>query len=284
MRPFAVWHALRRARQRARRRPTTTNAATWVRSQVTLALDLLSFLDDRGKTLATATQADIDAWLDGATEYRYLLGSFINWARARHLCGELAIPRRPRTDPDTFLDEAHRTQLLTRCLHDCDLPLDVRAAGALMLLYGQTASRLAALTTADIRQVGQETYLQFDVTPALLPPPLASLVQALRDTSSRGISFQHSDEQTRLLFPGRFPGRPIAAKVLLRKLRRHGIDPRPARHAARAAWAQDLPAPIAADLLGVSISTATKWATRTRRDWSDYIAARHQQRDGDVSG
>lgn len=40
-----------------------------------------------------------------------------------------------------------------------------------------------------------------------------------------------------------------------------------------------LPSPIAADLLGINISTATQWASRTRRDWTDYIAERAQTQE-----
>ena len=53
----------------------------------------------------------------------------------------------------------------------------------------------------------------------------------------------------------------------------------PSRNAARAEWARDIPSPIAADLLGINISTATQWASRTRRDWTDYIAERAQTQE-----
>ena len=48
--------------------------------------------------------------------------------------------------------------------------------------------------------------------------------------------------------------------------------------AAIAALALD---PIAADLLGIDISTATQWASRTRRDWTGYIAERAQALERD---
>ncbi len=66
-----------------------------------------------------------------------------------------------------------------------------------------------------------------------------------------------------------------------RKLRAHGISTLPSRNAARATWVRDIPSPIAADLLGISINTATQWASRSRRDWSDYISARAQAQEDD---
>ncbi|MGH3925181.1 MAG: hypothetical protein ACRDTT_20360 [Pseudonocardiaceae bacterium] len=58
------------------------------------------------------------------------------------------------------------------------------------------------------------------------------------------------------------------------KLNRHGIQLEPTRNTTRSAWAKDIPAPVAADLLGLRVDTAAQWAARTRRDWTDYLAAR----------
>ena len=50
------------------------------------------------------------------------------------------------------------------------------------------------------------------------------------------------------------------------------------------ALAADLPAAILADLLGLHINTAVRWATYARRDWADYLAALltqdHEQSSG----
>jgi hypothetical protein len=42
------------------------------------------------------------------------------------------------------------SKLLDRCLHDAAIPDDVRAAGALVLLYGMQLSRVVELTTAHL--------------------------------------------------------------------------------------------------------------------------------------
>lgn len=83
VRPYATWHVLRRARRRTRGRGAfTMSAAGWARGRILVALAFLAWLDDRGTTLAAATQADIDDWLHGATHYRYLLRDFLIWATA----------------------------------------------------------------------------------------------------------------------------------------------------------------------------------------------------------
>jgi hypothetical protein len=58
--------------------------------------------------------------------------------------------------PGRLITEDSRWQLLSRCLRDPGIPLDVRTAGALLLLYGQFVSRLTRLTAADIDQHGPD--------------------------------------------------------------------------------------------------------------------------------
>ena len=95
VRPYATWHVLRRARRRCRG-TSTMSAAGWARGRILAALAFLSWLDDRGTTLGTATQADVDTWLHGATRYRYLLRDFLAWASARRLAGNVTVPAPPR--------------------------------------------------------------------------------------------------------------------------------------------------------------------------------------------
>ncbi|GAA5768853.1 hypothetical protein [Streptosporangium roseum] len=40
------------------------------------------------------------------------------------------------------------------------------------------------------------------------------------------------------------------------------------------ALVDDIPAPILADILGLHINTAVRWANIAKRDWSAYLAAR----------
>jgi hypothetical protein len=277
IRPYATWHVLRRARTRARHQDFTPSAARWARSHILIALQFLAWLDNRGTTLAAATQADIDAWLDNATQHRYLIRAFTQWAAARHLTTSISVPVIPHTEPAAFPGNDTRWQLLTRCLNDTSMPLDVRAAGTLLLLYGQFTSRIARLTTADLHHHGPGTYLQLGTSPVLLPPKVATIIHAQRDATPTRITYHHNAHDTQPLFPGRLHGHHIGADALTRRLRQHGIEPRRFRNQALADWAAELPAPILADILGLHINTAEQWTQRTRRDWTSYLAERATQ-------
>lgn len=163
VRPYATWHVLRRARRRSRGRGAfTMSAAGWARGRILAALAFLAWLDDRGTTLGAATQADVDDWLHGASQQRYLLRDFLTWASARRLAGQVTVPALPRSELTGLITEDSRWQLLSRCLRDPGIPLDVRTAGALLLLYGQFVSRLTRLTAADIEQHGPDTCQRLD--------------------------------------------------------------------------------------------------------------------------
>lgn len=85
-----------------------------------------------------------------------------------------------------MLDEEVRRQCLKRCLNDEQLPLDVRAAGALVALYGLTVSKIIRLRPTDFRRRDAEGYLNIDASPLPLPPRLASIVDRLIDIARPG--------------------------------------------------------------------------------------------------
>jgi hypothetical protein len=132
------------------------SSAGWARGRILAALAFLAWLDDRGTTLGAATQADVDDCLHGPTQQRYLLRDFLIWASARRLAGQVTVPSLPRSELTGLITEDSRWQLLSRCLRDPGIPLDVRTAGALLLLYGQFVSRLARVAAADIEQHGPD--------------------------------------------------------------------------------------------------------------------------------
>lgn len=274
---------LRRARNRARTRTFTEASGSWARQQIRVALDFLAWLDHRGTTLADLTQPDIEDWLTTGSSQRYTVRYFLRWAHDRRLTPSLDVPLRKARNPDQILPEARRWDQLQRCLRDGSLPLHVRVAGSLLLLYGQPVSRTVQMTIVQISYRDGNAYLTFDQHPVLLPPALARLISDLSATATPAAVLGGRGAPTTWLFPGQVPGRHLAVNGLVRQLGDHGVQARISRGAALINLATDLPAPVLADLLGMHVNTAVRWVRHAKRDWASYLAARAEDLAGRLS-
>jgi hypothetical protein len=275
VRPFLRWHLLRRARTRAAARRYPVRAAPQLRIRVLVALELLAWADQQHITLHELRQDHLDRWLgEEGTQRRYRIASFLAWAAQRGLTRKLTVPLIPRQAPADLLSDDQRWQLLQQCLTDTALPAGIRAAGALILLFGLQPQRIRHLTASHVTSRDDSTYLTAGRHPILLPPRLGALLRQLAAQPPAPLMIPHGPSAPRWLFPGRIPGQPIGNDSLTRRLSQHGISARPARNGALAALAADLPAAILADLLGMHLNTAVRWVTYARRDWTDYLALR----------
>ncbi|MFI6180470.1 hypothetical protein ACIA8R_33360 [Nonomuraea sp. NPDC051191] len=141
----------------------------------------------------------------------------------------------------------------------------------MLLLFGTPISRIRRLRAEHLRDQDDGTYLNVGRHPLLNPPRLANL---LRQLAAAPVNRTRMAVPVTWLFPGRLPGQP-ASSGFGGKLLEHGVDIRPARNAALIALVEDIPAPILADILGLHIDTAVRWANVAKRDWSAYLAARN---------
>lgn len=162
-------------------------------------------------------------------------------------------------------------------LDDATLPADVRAAGSLVLLFGLSTSRIRHLRADHIVERDGRMQLAIGSPPLLVPPKLAMILRQLAEFPPRHSRIGSGNDGPRWLFPGLLPGRPAAPSGFSRKLLDHGIDARPARNAALVALLEDVPPPILADILGLHINTAVRWADIARRDWTAYLVARDDE-------
>jgi hypothetical protein len=277
IRAYTQWEALRRARRRARRRPCPSRPqAQAVRTKIKTASAFLDWLTDHRLDLAAIGQADVDRWLvSHPPDAGRLLSPFLSWAGQRRLCGELAIPRRPRAEPLPGLTGDERWQHLRACLDGSSaLPLSARAAAAIALLYGAPLTRVLALRTTDIVTINGRAHMRLGRHPVLLPPAIAALItqQAAQAACQPG-----GAEAKNWLFPGRAGIRPLTSNALNHRINQHGIRIRDGRTAALADLAGQLPPAVLADLLGLHPSTAVAWTRRIASDWTAYVQARNRR-------
>ncbi|MEV0188293.1 hypothetical protein ACIPYS_07875 [Kitasatospora sp. NPDC089913] len=178
--------------------------------------------------------------------------------------------RRPKAEPEG-LDEDSHWELLQQCLTDTTMLPEVRAAGALLLLFGQHATRIAARHTSALDTTAIRCSSSTGPRSACPNPSPAS-------SSTLPTSHRPPDGggplPPRWLFPGIRPGQHISATTLCRRLTAHHIPIRPARTTALVQLAQDLPPAILAPMLGLHVVTAQHWRRRAATDWTAYLQAR----------
>jgi hypothetical protein len=272
LRTFAYWIVLRRCRRNSRRGPLGEGVINSAKTELKSAAALLDWLSSRDIPLAEVTQADVDAWLVGPRPDRYVARSFARFAIRRQLMPKLTFPA-GRTDAVTpAVAVGDRVALARRLLHEDGIETRDRVAGLLVVLFAQPVTRIANLTVDDVAIDHEKVAVQLGETAITLPQPLADhLRQLVVDREGRAAAALPTPPW---LFPGSSPGRPIGAQSLSRRLKRIGVDCHARRIAALLDMAGQIPAPVLADLLGIGILTATKWAEIAGRPWGEYPTLR----------
>ncbi|OEJ21826.1 hypothetical protein AR457_41115 [Streptomyces agglomeratus] len=275
IRAFGEWHVVRDARRRAARGRYTPLAADGDIRDIKTAIDLMSWLDTNEIALQDTTQSDLDRWLVDHPSLHRPVVTFIQWAVARRITGKLAISRPSKSHSSGLLDEQDLQDQLRRCLNDDTIPREARIIGALIRLYALPVTRIVELTTDRFHRDEKGAYLTIDRHPVLLPPKLAQLIeeqiaQPVTDSRMR----QQFGNGNGYLFPGKTPGRPRNAAGTHHLLQQHGLPVLTARNTAMIEAVTSLPPIVVADLFGMNITTAQRWANYAKDDWSTYLAAR----------
>ncbi len=269
---YARWHLIRRLRELAARGELTKAAIYGARSQVNGAIRLCQWATARGITLASLTQGQLEDYLAEHPGGRTSQQGFVAWLRRTRTNTAVAIPWRETTLPEVIVSDDDRWAQVSRLLHDDTIRLYARIGGLFTLLFAQPLETIVAMRTDQVNLEGDGRVLvSFDTLPIEMPPGLDDLIR--RHLTLPGAPSIASSGHG-WLFPGRNPGRHLVREVFRSKLAVHGIRPGNSRHAAMLALAGEVPAPVLAELIGISDKTATKWAALAARDWSGYITDR----------
>lgn len=266
------WEVMARLRRLHDQGSPLTASTGSARRQVRTTATFLTVLHSRGRTIATATQHDIDDWFADLGDTQWVIRAFLSWAkRVRELPKDLVIPsrvQRPSTQP---IDDEERWQHAKRVLTDDTIDTADRIAAALVVIYGQPLTRIVTLSTDHVEIAEHNVYLQLGHHPLDLPEPLATLVQDL-PTRRRDGAAAHLPNAW--LFAGSHAGAPLTANSLAIRLQKIGIDPRRMRVAATDQLARELAPVVLAEVLGISYSTAARAVSRAGGDWATYAAER----------
>lgn len=276
MQAYLTWRVLRRLRHRSENSPGPRAPTSQSRHRVLAVAAFLAWLRRRDLTLASCRQGDAGTWL-ATGPAAYDVRDFLAWAADGKRCQKLDIPG-PQRRTGAATPPGQRWELISRLLHDDTLDLTDRAAGSLLLLFGQHLSRTAVMTTDQITTRDGQVLVRFGQHEVPVPDSLAQILTDLIRTG-RSHTGTGSPITSPWLFPGGMPGQPITPSQLGERLRALGIRALPGRRAALIDLAAQLPAAVLADCLNLSPGTAVRWMHQAGADWNRYAADIARSRD-----
>jgi len=271
LRRYTHWHVLRDMRRAAAQGRLTQSIADAKRRCIRVAAEFLAYLDHRDLTIETATQAALEDFQDHVGRQLRHEHSFVTWLRNSRINTGLQIPYVPRAQPESQrrrrapLD--HRGTARERH-HDPPLHPHRRTVHAPV--------RPAPLTTR--RDAGRPDQRDRRPSPRRLPQhpdpdaPPSTTFSATTSTTEARASMPHAAPSG--CSPAATPGRHLATENIRAQLVEIGINPYQRRKAALLQLASDIPAPVLAELIGITNDNAADWARLAARDWTGYIADR----------
>lgn len=278
VRRYARWHVLRQLRATAGKRPLSKGQGEGARERVNAALVFLDWAAARGHGPAEITQSDVDAYLARHPGRRSTAGGFISWMHTTRINTGLRTTHPTRPLPAVTTSDQQRWRHVEILLHDDAIKPYVRIAGLFMLLFAQPLARICHMRTSQIDTSARQTTVTFDAVPIEMPEPLAGLVR--QQAEARG-NASYASRGNGWLFPGGIPGRPLNTENIRGPLVALGIRPNASRRAALFQLAAQIPAPVLAELVGISQNNAARWAALAARDWATYISHRAAEQQPD---
>jgi hypothetical protein len=273
--PFARWRVLRHLRRLAERDELTKGVIQSARTNLRAAIVLLTWLNEHNLTIASATQADLEHYLTRG-QVRTTTNNvyqFVNWARETGLNSTLSVTVPPQGSPSVTMSDAERWRHVELLLHDTTIRHYVRVGGLFMLLFAQPLTTICAMKTSQVKVDEGRLFVTFDRTPVEMPESLDDLIQ--QHMARRGQA-SYASRNNQWLFPGGAPGKHLTTENIRGQLVERGIKPQAAKHAALFQLAASVPLPILVDVLGISTTSAARWAALSSRTWGHYTALRRE--------
>ncbi|MEZ0090408.1 hypothetical protein [Streptacidiphilus sp. EB129] len=271
LRSWATWHHLRRLRSLPDGKHVTHGQAAGVKHEIRNIVRLLDWLHSHGSGLADCTQDHLDTWLAEGPAQRAYVRAFLLWTSRRGHTAPLEVPLYSGDFTTHVIAQDQRWALVRRLVHDDQLDTVDRAAGLLLLLFAQPPSRITQLTTDQVTDHGDKVTLALGPAPADLPAPLDDLIRQLVQRR-QGHAVTIPITEPKWLFPGGYPGQPLAPHHLGNRLRAIGIRPRVARNTALMDIASELPSFVFSRLLGFHQTTGDNWNRERQGFGADYAA------------
>lgn len=157
---FATWHHLRRLRDASQPGQSSAASKRSAKQEITETIKFLTWLEQaHNRHAGDCTQQDVDEYLHSGPSTRYLIRTFIVWARQSSINKSVTVRRRITQNTPTITN-GQRLEWIKELLTGESESLPYRVAGILLLLYAQPLTKIAALRTTDVIDVDGETRLR----------------------------------------------------------------------------------------------------------------------------
>jgi hypothetical protein len=198
-------------------------------------------------------QTHLDSWLIEFPTQRAELRSLVNWCTAhRYMRSDLSVDAATTRETRRSLSEHDRLDLVQRLLRKEHDPA-ARLAALLVVVFGQPLTRTTRLRTDAVQISANGVVIRIGTTAIRLREPLGQLAET--------VAVAAHDLGSPWLFPSSQGGRPISPERLAERLRAAGLhSPLLARNTARAVLAEQMPASLVAEIVGISNAAAERWA------------------------
>jgi integrase len=265
---YVRWHHQRRMNSMG-----AVTHGTFLRAKqaVTVAIELLNWLHDRGIKLEQLEQAYLDSWQAEGPTTREIASRFLRWAITTRLVNPALTmtPHRRGTSPKLSASEQHTA--LRRIVNPDQLNPRDRAVAILVLVFAQQIEDVIRLTWDDVTVTDELVTVRLSDLTIALPPPLDQPWHQLAEQPGHDLTAAHP--HSNWVFRGFSPGQPISAESLRNRLR--GLF---STRAARLGTLHELtkltPVTIIAEALGYHPTTIERHAIASATTYAQYVAAR----------
>jgi len=198
------------------------------KQRLTVAIAFLAWLDGRGRQLGDCSQHELDQWFGtGPTTRRHVI-TFLSWARQQRIIRNVDVPvlSADGTEASPPGSDA-RLAAIRALLLDQTLAAGDRVAGCLVVLYGQQASKIAALRATEVSCADGATRLKLGADWLDVPEPVATLLR--QHLGNRSNMTTAANPASPWLFPGQLASEHRSYRQLVRVLHQLGIPARASR-------------------------------------------------------
>lgn len=234
-----------------------------------ISAHFLADLDAHELQLKTASQHAVESYLDRHPRNFEPLAVFLRWASHGGAADRIHPVPSPYADPYTAYPIDTYRAWMRRFATDETIALRTRICGLIAGITGRPMTTIAALTTVNIIDDGDEVLLRLGVTPVQLPPPLPALIRRQLATPRRW------DTESTWLFPSKLrAGAHLHASRFADDLQNLTCRIVGLRGAALLNRAATMPLGPLCDLTGMSSNVAARWQILAASAYAQYPAIR----------